>query len=102
VPGLPLNEGDARHAYLFLLIGLPMLVGFGLRAVWRGEPARRTVIAYLCFAIMYVAFTGNLLEVGENNRFRFMTDPLYVVLLGLLLQAVASRLQAGRLTCGGR
>jgi len=32
-----------------------------------------------------VALVGNLLELGENNRFRFETDPLSLCLLGLLL-----------------
>jgi hypothetical protein len=35
---------------------------------------------------------GNSIEVGENNRFRFATDPLSTILLGLVLhRALASR-----------
>jgi hypothetical protein len=32
-----------------------------------------------------VALVGSLLELGENNRFRFETDPLSLWLLGLVL-----------------
>jgi len=41
---------------------------------------------------------GNSLELGENNRFRFETDPLSVCLLGLSLQGALDRLRrrAGR------
>ncbi len=53
---------------------------------------QRLWVLFLCFNIGYVAFVGNLLEVGENNRFRFTTDPMTVVLLGLL----AARLLAAR------
>ncbi len=33
-----------------------------------------------------MALVGNLLELGENNRFRFEADPLSLCLLGPLLE----------------
>jgi hypothetical protein len=58
-------------------------LGAGGRALDRPQ---RVVLGFLCFNIAYVALVGNLLELGENNRFRFETDPLSLCLLGLLLE----------------
>jgi hypothetical protein len=33
-----------------------------------------------------VALVGNISEAGENHRFRFATDPLSAVLLGLVVE----------------
>ncbi len=46
--------------------------------------ARDIVIAYALFNILFVLCTGNLLEIGENMRFRFMTIPLFLVLCTML------------------
>ncbi len=84
--------------HLFLFLGLPLLFIYGLtlslrkRSVAKDrDPAildrsQRIVVAYLCLTIAYVAIVGNALETGENMRFRFQTDPFYVVLLGLFIQ----------------
>jgi len=89
--GFP-TSNTARYLYAVLLIGLPLLWVFGLRAGFRGRigaaslsPARRALVLYLCGTILYVAFIGNCFEGGENNRFRFMTDPMYLALLGVFL-----------------
>lgn len=78
---------------LFLLVGLPGLVAFGVRrALSQGRPlAERVTIGFLCLTIGYVAIVGNLLQAGENNRFRFETDPLSLVLLGLVAGQVLAR-----------
>jgi len=47
--------------------------------------------------VIYVAVTGNLFDVTENQRYRLCTDPLYVVLLGLLLQDPRLRRMGARL-----
>lgn len=76
-----------------LLLSLPLLWVFGLSLVLRrgGEsapvtPAQRAVLALMCFNIAYVALVVNSLTAGENNRFRFVTDPLSLVLLGVLIE----------------
>ena len=93
IDGLPVYSNREHYLYLFLMIGLPLLVVSALwmalttnvadRGLGRGQ---RILIFYLCFQILYVALVGNLFEVGENNRFRFVTDPLYLILFGLFLQ----------------
>lgn len=95
IDGLPVYSNREHSLYLLLMIGLPLLVVSALRSALRSGKAdgglgrsQRILIFYLCFQILYVALVGNLFEVGENNRFRFATDPLYLVLLGLFLQYV--------------
>jgi hypothetical protein len=92
--------------YPVLLVGLPALMLFGLRRVFvsrREEPLvdssrkQRLLILYLCFNVGYVAVVGNFLESGENNRFRFATDPLSLVLFGLALETLATRFSRWRL-----
>jgi hypothetical protein len=85
-------EGEPR-LYLFLLLGLPLLVAFGLRQARRTRPdglalgrEQRLLLLYACLNILFVAVVGNACDVGENNRFRFVTDPLYALLLALALQ----------------
>lgn len=91
------GEADFEGAfYLGLLLGLPAVFAFGVaaalgRADVRLTTGQRLVVAYLCFVIAWVAAVGNLVELGENNRFRFETDPLSLVLLGVALQRVLRR-----------
>jgi hypothetical protein len=87
----PLGEADFTGAlYLGLLVGLPLVFAYGV-AVALGRagawPSReqRLLVGYLCLNIAWVALVGNLLELGENNRFRFETDPLSLVLLAVAL-----------------
>ena len=84
--------------YLFLFIGLPVLFVFGARlALTRTselDRAQRITLAFILFTIIYSALVGNLIEAGENNRFRFETDPLSLVLLGLALTRLLRRPRA--------
>jgi len=50
------------------------------------------VLVFLIATIAYATLVGNGLEVGENNRFRFMIDPLWLVLLGVVVdRAIQAR-----------
>ncbi len=92
---LPLYRapGCEPRVYWFLLLGLPILFVGGLRRGLHGDPRlsltrpQRLLILWACGVILYVAVAGNLLEAGENYRFRFVTDPLFLMLLGLVIQA---------------
>ena len=72
---------------LFLLIVLPLLVVFGLRAARNPalpfDATQRVLLLYLTFNILYVACVGNTFNATENNRIRFMTDPFSLILLGV-------------------
>jgi hypothetical protein len=45
------------------------------------------------FNMLWVVVVGNALELGENNRFRFVVDPLCVALLGRLITEGLDRLR---------
>ena len=84
--------------YAFLLVGMPLLLVLGFRLALRPgrTPLRltrdqRILLVYICLNIAYVAVVGNTFEVSENHRFRFTTDPLYVVLLGLSVEWLKAR-----------
>jgi hypothetical protein len=95
------GAGDAYHLYVVLALGLPLLLLFGLRRSleatrWVVPLSReqRTVLLYLCFNIIYVALVGNLVESGENNRFRFTTDPLSGCLLAIAFEGLLVRFRS--------
>ncbi len=90
---LPFFLIPGYRVHVLLLLGLPLLLifalGLSLRRGSKGQGQdrnQRIVTLYLCGTIAFVAFVGNLFELGENNRFRFTTDPFSVVLLGLFIQ----------------
>jgi len=89
----PFSLMPGYRFHLFLLLGFPILLGYGLtlslRTRAKSRPLdreQRIVVLYLCFNIIWVAVVGNVLELGDSNRFRFMTDPFYIVLLGVFIQ----------------
>jgi hypothetical protein len=92
----PSFERQGVSYHLYPALDLALLAGFagGLAAAFgrRGaaDPSLRVLALYLCFNIAWVALVGNSLEVGENNRFRFATDPLSVALLGGVLSRRAA------------
>jgi hypothetical protein len=95
--------------YLFLILGLPWLWWRGLTLARKGDPRltltspQRQLLYWACANILYVALVANFVEVGENHRFRFNTDPLTVMLLGLVLQAWwASRTSPTRAAVAGK
>jgi hypothetical protein len=96
VPGLVLERGGIRYrVYAGLVVALPLAWIFGLWRAFGSEEAKeaRPLVLYLCFNIAWVALVGNSLEVGENNRFRFVTDPLSVALLAMLAERLVERLR---------
>lgn len=46
--------------------------------------------------VAFVTLVGNVVEAGENFRFRFLVDPFYLILLGMLLQVAWTRLYRQR------
>ena len=87
--------------YWALIVGLPLVFALGIAGALGRGPGRgldrppRMLLWFLCFNIAYVALVGNFVELGENNRFRFETDPFSVCLLGLTVDA-ARRYRRGR------
>jgi len=77
-----------------LAVGIATLFLFAAATVVRAWSERRmahpadVTMLFILMAMLYLGATGMLLNLGENNRYRFVLDPLFVVLLGLLLSRV--------------
>lgn len=82
---------------LSMLIAMLLVTGYGaIRGwlCWHGQAARSAslVPGFMLMTIWYVALLGNMMEYGENNRFRVQTDPLLYTLLCLTLISIKQRL----------
>jgi len=67
---------------LFWILIYPTALLFGIRTVWKGFRSPSSLIyAFLLFNLVYLILVGNIFEYGENNRFRFMSDPLVLMLV---------------------
>jgi hypothetical protein len=74
-------------AYMFIVFFLPVLL---LR-----HPLFRTrspTLLFLSLNVAWMTLAGNTVEVGENNRFRFATDPLVFAILVVVAVALVRRL----------
>ena len=75
---------------VFVVAAYALALAFGLWvAAMRlrpGADAATVTIAFAAITILYVFVTANLAEVGENNRFRFVLDPLAVSLVAVVVQ----------------
>jgi hypothetical protein len=84
---------------LWLLIGIPFLVLYGLYSGIKTlltKPANIRhgfTVLFLVINVAYVCFIGNFFEVVENNRFRFMTDSFIMVILGVFANNVLKKIK---------
>jgi len=91
-------------SHMLMLVGYMWFLVFCL-AVWYGfrlivesyhkrdyDSALYITILFVWANIVYVSLVTNLLEYGENMRFRFQIDPYIMIILGLFL----SRMNVGR------
>lgn len=85
-------------------VGWGIVAGFVLCLAWgawlapgllqrQGLDAYRATLLFAWLNILYVTVVGNAFEIGENQRFRFLINPLLAVMLATLLQQAADRLQ---------
>jgi hypothetical protein len=78
---LPTRELLGRVSWIFVGLALLVLPAAAVRALRDPrDPANATTL-FCLFTIIFVAIFGNLLEYGENNRFRMMIDPLFWVVV---------------------
>lgn len=50
--------------------------------------AQNVLILFMLYNILFVTVVGNLMEIGENNRFRFVIDPFILILLIFFLRNI--------------
>lgn len=82
------------------LLALGYVVAFivGIAMLFRRSllGAHRLPLLFLWFNIVWVTIAANAIEVGENNRFRFVADPLVLAFLVAVAVALARRLPKGK------
>ncbi len=83
--------------YALGLIGAPFVAWRG----WNAPDRRGVVVLYLWLVLAYGVFVNTFSDVGENNRFRFETDPVALVLALVVLAGLVQWLRARRAE-GGR
>jgi len=92
-----INRLGPSHIAWSVFVLLPLALLHGVRSARRrfreGDPAGAATLLFLVFTVIYVAVVGNSVEIGENNRFRFESEPLA---LALLLVFLAERLRRPR------
>lgn len=52
---------------------------------------KKRVIIYMVFTILWVLGVGNLLEIGENMRFRWLVDPFAIVLCAIVVWSINNK-----------
>lgn len=79
----------------FSLAGIPLLLLFSIRQIGKAErnhdPATKVTLLFITLNVLYVTFVGNALEVGDNNRYRFETEPFFYVLFGIFVDNLIKR-----------
>jgi hypothetical protein len=80
---------------LFVVAAYVVALSFGLwvaaRRLRPGADSATVTIAFAGLTILYVTLVGNLAEVGENFRFRFVLDPLAIALVAVAIQRLVRR-----------
>lgn len=79
--------GSLKKDGWFIVIFFPLLIIFGIYVTFEKrnfDPETRLTVGYMVATVIYVTVIGILLDVGENNRFRYVIDPFILILFGLL------------------
>ncbi len=83
------NRLGPSHIAWSILVLLPFVLVHAVRSARRrlreGDAAGAATLLFLAFTVVYVAVVGNSVEIGENNRFRFESEPLALALLLVFL-----------------
>ncbi len=98
------RQGPPRTSWLSVLVYAVGLLG-GAGELWFGRRRRDSgpsslLLAFLWSSVAYVAVVSNLVEIGENDRFRLYTDPLVVVLVAALAVTWRARRRRPTATTG--
>jgi hypothetical protein len=88
------------HTSIPLILAWVLLLGYGYtqarKVVWAAEPpleARALAIGFIVLTCLYVYGVGTMLELGENSRYRFLTEPLLTVLGATAVVALCRKLR---------
>jgi hypothetical protein len=100
-----LRQTQPRRYYLqgvlntgwFLVIAYLLVPILGLLSLLRhsSRTLHPSSLFFLWFNVAWMTFVANALELGENNRFRFVTDPLVFAFLAALVVGRLARRRPG-------
>jgi hypothetical protein len=95
-PGRYYLQGFLNTGWFLILAYITVLV-FGLLLLLRPSSLipHPSSLFFLWFNVAWMTFFANAVEVGENNRFRFVTDPLVYVFIASLAVSWLARRRSG-------
>jgi len=96
---IPIGTPGGRWRFsITVIVATAIAAVAGIRGVVRVARRRATAtdaaLAVIGITVVSVTVVGNLFEIGENNRFRFMVEPITFVALTWFLTRVGARLVA--------
>ena len=82
-----LRTSPEAHMSVPLIVAWILVLGYAYtqarRAPMTKDPdvkARGILIGFIILSVLYIYAVSTTIELGENNRYRFMTEPLFMVL----------------------
>jgi 4-amino-4-deoxy-L-arabinose transferase-like glycosyltransferase len=64
-----------------------------VRAATPADQARAIVLGFIVLTCLYIYVVGTAVELAENSRYRFLTEPLFMVLAATAVTALVRRLR---------
>lgn len=87
-----------REVGWLILAAYVLALAYGVRRLLgslrdRQPPGLAPVLAFILFTICYILVIDVLFGIADNNRYRFMADPLIVALLAVAVTGLVGRLR---------
>jgi hypothetical protein len=87
-----------REVGWFIVLAYLVGLGYGIRLLvtsfrQRARPELKTMLAFVLFTIAYILVIDVPLGIPDNNRYRFMADPLLLALVAVALTALSRRVR---------
>lgn len=79
---------DKSKVGYFLVFILPVLWVYGVYKVFKTRNINAVMLTFLLFTVLYLSVAGNMVEIGENNRFRFVINSYYLIFFGLFWEDI--------------
>lgn len=88
------------HVAWGLVLAYALGLAGAVRRLWRSRSAGfdgpAVLTAFMLWNVLFVSAAGTLLDIGENNRFRFTIDPFLLLLVALAVRDGLHARRAGR------
>ena len=83
----------AHVGWLIVLAYLIAVVGTTIHLWNRKQLAEpeNLLLLFMLYDVLLVTFVGNLMDIGENNRFRFVIDPYLLFLLIFVVKRAGAK-----------